>query len=245
MSKHSNFGLVSQFNSVLGQGVAPMPLVPSLEQCRLRLALIKEEAQTELSAAFDSRDMIKIADAIGDSLVVVYGAANDCGLDADAIMTQIHISNMSKLCSSEEEAQKAVELYRQGAGLHGKNEPINAAYRESPIKGMYIVFNADTGKTLKGMSFVEPNLEAAVYPNGRTADPFEGMRQVAANAGIGGERMWQFQSALDQINAFIEIQKRQAANVANDETIAGEDVIEPQTEPVEPKRRTPRPKAVK
>lgn len=197
----TNFQMVTEFNSVLGQGVAPSAQVPELKQCRLRLALIKEEAQNELTAAFDQRDLLGIADAIGDSLVVVYGAANDCGLDADAIMREVHRSNMSKLCNSEEEAAFAVQEYRAGSGFHGKKEPINAMYRASSIPGKFIVFNADDGKTLKGPGFSEPNLEPIVFPNGRKADPFETLRNAAAAIGVSSEDMWQFNSVLDRIGA--------------------------------------------
>lgn len=197
----TNFQMVTEFNTVLGQGVAPHAQVPELKQCRLRLALIKEEAQTELSAAFDQRNLLAIADAIGDSLVVVYGAANDCGLDADAIMREVHRSNMSKLCNSEEEAHFAVQQYRAGNGFHGKHEPINAMYRASAIPGKFIVFNGDDGKTLKGPGFTEPNLEPVVFPNGRKPDPFESLRNAAAAIGVNGEDMWQFNSVLDRLGA--------------------------------------------
>lgn len=199
MNKLTNFQMTTHFNSVLGQGVAQTPIVPSLGQCRLRLAMIKEESQTELSKAFDSRDLLQIADAIGDSLVTVYGAANDCGLDADAIMEQVYLSNMSKLCDTEQDAVFAVEQYRLGNGFHGKTTPINAMYRESSIPGKYVVFDGETGKTLKGPSFFEPKLEQVVFPEGRPEDPFAQLRTVAETIGVRGETLWQFQSVLDQI----------------------------------------------
>lgn len=214
MNKPTNFQMTSEFNAVLGQGVASIPVVPTLEQCRLRLKLINEEAQVELTKAFDSRDLIKVADAIGDGLVTIYGAANDCGLDADAIMERIHQSNMSKLCESEQDAVFAVEQYRQGNGFHGKTTPVNAMYRQSAIEGKFVVFDADTGKTLKGPSFFEPVLEDVVYPNGRQADPFDGLRKVAENIGVRGETLWQFHSVLDQISIVSSLQQTQVEQQA-------------------------------
>jgi len=214
MTKPTNFQLTTEFNAVLGQGVAAMPLMPTLEQCRLRLKLINEEAQVELTKAFDSRNLVQVADAIGDGLVTLYGAANDCGLDADAIMERIHQSNMSKLCDNEQDAIFAVEQYRQGNGFHGKTTPINAVYRQSAIEGKFVVFDADSGKTLKGPGFFEPVLEDVVYPNGRQADPFDGLRKVAEQIGARGETLWQFNSVLDQIALVTAAQQAQAEQQA-------------------------------
>jgi predicted HAD superfamily Cof-like phosphohydrolase len=200
MTKSTNFQRVSEFNTVLGQGVAAAPNIPNMEQCNLRLALINEEALVELKRGFDERDLIKIADAVGDALVVVYGAANDCGLDADAILAEVHRSNMSKLCDSEADAVFAAEQYRAGNGFHGKKEPIEALYRKSPIEGKFIVFDARTGKTLKGPNFSEPNLESIVFPNGRGQDSFAALRDIAVKLGVGGAALWQFNSVLDTIN---------------------------------------------
>lgn len=93
----------------------------------------------------------------------------------------------------------AVEQYRLGNGFHGK-APINAMYRESSIPGKYVVFDGETGKTLKGPSFFEPNLEHVVFPEGRPADPFAQLRTSAESIGVRGEALWQFQSVLDQIS---------------------------------------------
>lgn len=214
MEKMTNFQRVTEFNLVLGQGVAPMPSIPTLDQCNLRLNLINEEAIVEMKRGFDERDLVKIADAIGDALVVVYGAANDCGLDADAILAEVHRSNMSKLCDSEQDAVFAVEQYRAGNGFHGKNEPIEAVYRKSSIEGKFIVFDAKTGKTLKGPNFSEPNLEQIVYPNGRQEDQFKTLRDAAANIGMSPSTLWQFNSVLDRL---IDITALSAQSVpAND-----------------------------
>ena len=189
MTKPTNFQLTTEFNAVLGQGVAAMPLMPTLDQCRLRLKLINEEAQVELTKAFDSRNLVQVA---------------------DAIMERIHQSNMSKLCDNEQDAIFAVEQYRQGNGFHGKTTPINAVYRQSAIEGKFVVFDADSGKTLKGPGFFEPVLEDVVYPNGRQADPFDGLRKVAEQIGARGETLWQFNSVLDQIALVTAAQQAQA-----------------------------------
>jgi len=42
-------------------------------------------------------DLVEIADALGDLIYVVYGAAICHGIDLDAVVAEIHRSNMSKL----------------------------------------------------------------------------------------------------------------------------------------------------
>lgn len=198
----TNFEMVTDFNEVLGQGVAATPRIPSLKQCRLRSALIAEEAVKEMSSAMDKRDLVAIADAIGDALVVVYGAANDCGLDADEIFAEVHRSNMSKLCNNEEEAKEAVARYAAGDGFHGKTTPIKAAYRacEHPnYQGKFIVYDAESGKTLKGPQYSEPQLAEIVYGSGgEPTDPYADIRANAATK-FSGEELWLFNEKLDAL----------------------------------------------
>lgn len=198
----TNFEMVTDFNEVLGQGVATTPRIPSLAQCRLRASLIAEEAVKELSTALDKRDLIGVADAIGDALVVVYGAANDCGLDADEIFAEIHRSNMSKLCANEEEAKEAVARYAAGDGFHGKFTPIAASYRPCThpnYQGSFVVYDTATNKTLKGPQFSEPNLVDVIYgQSGLPFDPHSELR-IKAAAKMTGEELWLFNEKLDML----------------------------------------------
>lgn len=202
----TNFGKVTEFNKALGQGASPTPRIASFGQCNLRMSLIQEEAVTELTQAINKRDLVAIADAIGDGLVTLYGAANDMGLDADAIMAIVHKANMSKLCFSEDEAKFAVERYKAGDGFHGKSDPINAAYRASALEGAFVVYDADTGKTLKGAGFTPPEaeLEALIYPNGIPVDNYADARSAAIKANQEGRMnnvdLWCFQASLDDLN---------------------------------------------
>lgn len=61
-----------------------------------RLALIGEE-YAELTEAFGKSDLVGAADAIADLLYVVHGTAVEMGLPADALVMEVHRSNMSKL----------------------------------------------------------------------------------------------------------------------------------------------------
>ena len=96
MMDGTNFELVEDFMEAMGQEVNAIPAFPEQEIQRLRLDLIEEELD-ELHYAMDNKDMVEIADALGDLLYVVYGAGHAFGIDLDECFKEIHASNMSKL----------------------------------------------------------------------------------------------------------------------------------------------------
>jgi predicted HAD superfamily Cof-like phosphohydrolase len=60
-----------------------------------RARLILSEAVEYLESA-DKSDMVGMADALADIMVVVYGTAVEMGLDLEPIFAEVHRSNMSK-----------------------------------------------------------------------------------------------------------------------------------------------------
>ena len=66
------------------------------EQVDLRLALIEEEV-AELRSAARAQDLVGIADALADIVYVAYGTAHVYGIDLDAVLDEVHVSNMTKL----------------------------------------------------------------------------------------------------------------------------------------------------
>lgn len=100
----SNFDRVKEFHRAFGVPSAEKPTEPTKALYNLRFRLIDEELEEFVEAHFDEGtgqyfepDLIEIADAIGDMLYVIYGTADQYGLDADAIFAEVHRSNMSKL----------------------------------------------------------------------------------------------------------------------------------------------------
>lgn len=85
---------VREFHEVFGCAINE-PLADR-ELRRMRLALIEEEVD-ELADALYAQDIVEVADALGDIAYVVYGAALAFGIDLDAVVDEIHRSNMSKL----------------------------------------------------------------------------------------------------------------------------------------------------
>jgi predicted HAD superfamily Cof-like phosphohydrolase len=82
----------------------PMRYVPSADiddaLARLRVALLQEEVG-EFVAASERGDLIGVADALADIVYVAYGTALTYGIDLDAVLHEVHRSNMSKLGSDD------------------------------------------------------------------------------------------------------------------------------------------------
>jgi predicted HAD superfamily Cof-like phosphohydrolase len=88
---------VAEFHSAFNLPCQTQPSVDvekSLEI--LRISLLEEEVG-ELIAAIHARDLIGIADALADITYVVYGTALTYGINLDAVLSEVHRSNMSKL----------------------------------------------------------------------------------------------------------------------------------------------------
>jgi len=65
-------------------------------RAQLRVRLLREEVE-EFADATERRDLVAIADALADVVYVAYGSAITYGLDLDAVVREVHRSNMSKL----------------------------------------------------------------------------------------------------------------------------------------------------
>jgi predicted HAD superfamily Cof-like phosphohydrolase len=65
---------------------------------RLRIALLQEEVG-EFVATSERGDLNGVADALADIVYVAYGTALTYGIDLDAVLHEVHRSNMSKLGS--------------------------------------------------------------------------------------------------------------------------------------------------
>lgn len=62
----------------------------------LRVRLLREETE-EFAEGTNERDLVPIADALADVVYVAYGSALTYGIDLDAVIREVHRSNMSKL----------------------------------------------------------------------------------------------------------------------------------------------------
>jgi predicted HAD superfamily Cof-like phosphohydrolase len=154
MSK-TNFDLVRAFHETFQHPINGKPYPQLFEEQKqlvdLRLKLIKEEV-SELEDAIKNKDIIEVADALSDILYVVYGAGHALGINLDNTFKLVHESNMTKACSTEQEAIDTVEHIKK----EGRYK--NPAYKQSADKKYWIVYDADTGKILKSKYYKPVNL---------------------------------------------------------------------------------------
>ena len=92
----TNYEKVKEFMNTFGQEVKKNPEFPNEKIIDLRKKLIEEELQ-ELKEAIHDNDIVEVADALTDILVVTYGAGVAFGIDLDKCFQEVHRSNMSKL----------------------------------------------------------------------------------------------------------------------------------------------------
>lgn len=86
---------VSEFHEAFGLAVGTTPAFAD-DLRDLRVALLREEFE-EYLAAEAGDDLVEVADALGDMVYVIFGTALTYGVDLNAVLAEIHRSNMSKL----------------------------------------------------------------------------------------------------------------------------------------------------
>ena len=117
---------------------------------KFRLDLILEEVD-ELREAIQTNDLPEVVDALSDILYVVYGMGDCLGINLDETFNLVHESNMSKLCSSEEEAIQTVNKYNKEIEM-GKS-PYDSPAVKKGDGDYWIVYNKSTGKVLKNINY--------------------------------------------------------------------------------------------
>lgn len=114
MKQPESLQMVAEFHRTFKHPVLPEPTIPDEKRCRLRVELLAEELK-ELEQSIQEKDIVGIADALCDLQYVLSGAVLEFGLAEKfkALFEEVQRSNMSKACSSEEEAKATVAYYRQ------------------------------------------------------------------------------------------------------------------------------------
>lgn len=89
---------VQKFQKAFGQKINESPMLVNAELAGLRYDLMKEENEEYLEAVLN-KDLIEIADALGDQLYILCGTILTHGMQhiIEDIFNEIQRSNMSKL----------------------------------------------------------------------------------------------------------------------------------------------------
>jgi hypothetical protein len=152
--------LVKHFHEVSGNEWQDEPGLPSQKRLELRAHLITEEAR-EFEQAIKDKDLVESADALIDLLYVVFGSIGELGLSdiCKELFEEVHRSNMTKHCSTVEEAKETIEWYAQ------REAPNRCIANYKPHQGKFIVYRVSDGKTLKSKRYSKVDLSAIIYRN--------------------------------------------------------------------------------
>ena len=141
---------VARFHQVFKHPIENNPIIPTKKRSDLRVELIQEELN-ELKQAITDNDLVEVADALCDIQYVLAGAVLEFGLgnNFSNLFEEVQRSNMSKSCSTEDEAKETVDHY-SGQG-------VEAYYTGS--EGEYLVYRRSDNKTLKSVNYSPANLK--------------------------------------------------------------------------------------
>jgi predicted HAD superfamily Cof-like phosphohydrolase len=152
MDKIDPLNQVADFHKTFKHPILAKPQIPDAKRCELRVALIAEELK-ELQKAIEDQDLVEVADALCDIQYVLSGAVLEFGLGDKfkALFEEVQRSNMSKACTSREEAEKTVAYYQ--------DERDTLCYYEE-VDGKFLVYRKSDNKTLKSVNYSPANLES-------------------------------------------------------------------------------------
>jgi len=152
MQEANSLNQVAEFHKTFKHPIKEAPGIPSRERANLRVSLLAEELN-ELKQAIEDNNFVEVADALCDLQYVLSGAILEFGL-ADkfkSLFDEVHRSNMSKACKSEEEANATIQHYRT-------NHQCDAYHKEEDA--LFLVYRKNDHKTLKSINYSPADLKS-------------------------------------------------------------------------------------
>ncbi|WKZ61210.1 MAG: nucleoside triphosphate pyrophosphohydrolase family protein [Cyclobacteriaceae bacterium] len=155
MNQPDALNLVADFHRTFKHPILNKPQIPAEDRCKLRVALIDEELK-ELEVAILEKDIVAVADALCDIQYVLSGAILEFGLGEKfkALFEEVQRSNMSKACTSEDEARATVKHYLNKDGTE-------CYYKQEGDK--WLVYRKSDNKTIKSVGYSPANLERILH----------------------------------------------------------------------------------
>ena len=148
---------VELFNYTFGKTNNYSPTIPNKKITDFVIDFIREETD-ELAEAVEEKDIVEVLDAICDLLYVAVGNATMAFGLKDKLLPayeEVQASNMSKVCTSEEEAQETVAVRSEQQG-----EPCH--YEK--VGEYYIVYRTRDKKVMKSVNYFAPDLSQFFTP---------------------------------------------------------------------------------
>ena len=150
LKEPQGLNMVSEFHTLFDAPILDKPQIPA-DRAQLRINLLEEELK-ELSQAIADGDLVEVLDAFADLQYVLSGAVLEFGMGdrfAD-VFAEVQRSNMSKACSSLQEAEQTVEYYKTERGMEGYIVQ----------KGdQYLVYRKEDNKVLKSINYSPANIK--------------------------------------------------------------------------------------
>lgn len=142
---------VEEFNATMGKPNNYEPTIPEKKEWQFVYDFILEELE-EYKVACEQGNIIEVLDALCDIAYVSLGNGTMLHGLKDKIWPaylEVQGSNMSKACSSEEEAQATVEL-------RSKEQKEPCHYEK--VGRYYIVYRTRDRKVMKNINYYRPDL---------------------------------------------------------------------------------------
>ena len=143
---------VEEFNHTMGKPNNYEPIIPEKKEWQFVYDFILEELE-EYKEACETGNITEVLDALCDIAYVSLGNGTMLhGLKNQIwpAYQEVQASNMSKACSSEEEAQETVKVRSQ--------EQKEACHYEK-VGEYYIVYRTRDKKVMKNINYFRPNLK--------------------------------------------------------------------------------------
>jgi hypothetical protein len=143
---------VEEFNSLMNKPNNYVPTIPAKPEWDFVYNFILEELE-EYKHACETENIVEVLDALCDIAyvsvgngVMLHGLINKIW---PAYM-EVQASNLSKACSTQEEAQKTVEVRSQ--------EQCESCHYEQ-VGDKYVVYRSRDKKVMKSVNYFKPNLK--------------------------------------------------------------------------------------
>jgi hypothetical protein len=163
------FKAVSELNVAFGNEKGD-PLNPAWSRLTNQAKNIQDEYE-ELMEALANKDMTEVRDAICDILVFTLGLGHMAGINVEADMKAVDLSNRSKFCSNDQELAATVKKY-VGLGVavycEGEYPMMRVKSERAQIGNDGKTYQAD--KMLKSVTFKEPVFAKIMPPMN---DPYD------------------------------------------------------------------------
>jgi hypothetical protein len=143
---------VEEFNSLMNKPNNYVPTIPAKPEWDFVYNFILEELE-EYKHACETENIVEVLDALCDIAYVSIGNGAMLHGLKDKIWPaymEVQASNLSKACSTQEEAQKTVEIrfQEQGEGCH---------YEQ--VGDKYVVYRSRDRKVMKSINYFKPDLK--------------------------------------------------------------------------------------